>query len=106
MFYDNNRSTAVSADTSNFVLGSVLLQFHVEEWKPAAYCSRRLTEAKPDTFRSKRSLWQSFGPVRSSKYLYGLEDFKLVTDYKYLVPLMNSKDLDNVPLRCHYSCGR
>lgn len=41
-----------------------------------------------------------FGPVRNSKYLYGLEDFKLVTDHKHLVPLMNSKDLDNVALRC------
>lgn len=34
------------------------------------------------------------------KYLYGLESFELVKDHKPLVPLMNSNDLDNVPLRC------
>jgi hypothetical protein len=32
--------------------------------------------------------------------MYGLEHFKLVTDHKALVPLMNSKDLDNVALPC------
>lgn len=37
---------------------------------------------------------------RFEKYLYGVEDFKLITDHKPLVPLMNKKDLDNVPIRC------
>lgn len=34
------------------------------------------------------------------KYLYGLDDFKVVSDHKPLVPQMNSKYLDNVPLLC------
>lgn len=29
-----------------------------------------------------------------------LETFKLVKDHKPLVPLMNSKHLDNVPIQC------
>ena len=37
---------------------------------------------------------------RFEKYLYGLPAFKLITDHKPLVPLKNSRDLDNTPVRC------
>lgn len=39
---------------------------------------------------------------RFEKYLVGFENFRLalVTDHKPLAPLMNKKDLDNVPIRC------
>ncbi|KAK7880220.1 hypothetical protein WMY93_033117 [Mugilogobius chulae] len=37
---------------------------------------------------------------RFEKYLFGLSNFRLITDHKPLVPLINSKDLDNVPIRC------
>lgn len=37
---------------------------------------------------------------RSQKYLVGMDRFQLITDHKTLVPLINSKDLDTVPVRC------
>uniref|UniRef100_A0AAV2L3T1 C2H2-type domain-containing protein n=1 Tax=Knipowitschia caucasica TaxID=637954 RepID=A0AAV2L3T1_KNICA len=36
----------------------------------------------------------------STKYLVGMDKFRLITDHKPLVPLINSKDLDAVPVRC------
>lgn len=37
---------------------------------------------------------------RFSTYLYDLDNFTAHTDHKPLVPLINNKDLDTVPLRC------
>jgi len=45
-FYDVIRPTTVSADTSSYGIGVVLLQLHGEDWKPVAYCSRRFTDTE------------------------------------------------------------
>ncbi|KAF7646289.1 hypothetical protein LDENG_00190540 [Lucifuga dentata] len=102
-YYDVTRATAVTADASSYGLGGVLLQLHKEQWKLVAYCSRRLTDAEThDAQIEKECLVGMWACEKFGKYLCGLDQFKLITDHKPLVPLNNNCSLDNVPLRCQH----
>ena len=97
--YDPNAETKVSADASSFGLGAVLLQSKNSTWKPVAYASRSLSDAEKRYAQiEKEALATTWGCEKFSTYLIG-KSFQIETDHKPLVPLLNTKHLDDLPPR-------
>ena len=97
--YDPSTATKVSADTSSYGLGAVLLQKSNDQWKPVAYASRKLSETEKRYAQiEKEALALTWACEKFSSYIIG-KTIDIETDHKPLVPLMSSKDLDTMPPR-------
>lgn len=98
--YNPNLETTISADTSSYGLGAVLLQTQANgERRPVAYVSRSMTPTESRHAQiEKEALALTWACERYSDYLVGLQ-FKIETDHKPLVPLFSSKLLDELPIR-------
>ncbi|KAL8584885.1 hypothetical protein ACOMHN_037588 [Nucella lapillus] len=98
--YHPERNTVVSADSSSFGLGAVLLQRQNDgHMKPVAYASRSLTKTEKRYAQiEKEALAIVWSLEHWADLLIG-KTFHVETDHKPLVPLLSTKLIDELPIR-------
>ncbi|RXN11392.1 Transposon Ty3-G Gag-Pol poly [Labeo rohita] len=97
--YNPNKELKLSADTSSYGLGAVLLQKEEEQWKPVVYASRSLTPTEQRYAQvEKEALGLTWGCERFKDFLIG-HHFHLETDHKPLVSLLSIQELAELPPR-------
>ena len=100
-FFDPSKETVVSADASSFGIGGCILQRHGQQLRPVAFCSRTLSDSESRWAQIEKELLSAVWTCQKfHMYLSGLPNFKLEVDHKPLIPLINSKNLTQAPLRC------
>ena len=79
----------------------MLLQRNGQEWKPVPYASRTLSETEMRYAQiEKEALATTWACEKFSTYMYILRrPFLVEIDHKSLVPLLNTKHLDDLPPR-------
>uniref|UniRef100_A0A1X7SNP9 Reverse transcriptase/retrotransposon-derived protein RNase H-like domain-containing protein n=1 Tax=Amphimedon queenslandica TaxID=400682 RepID=A0A1X7SNP9_AMPQE len=98
--FEPNRETRVSADASSYGLGAILRQKQTDgTWKPVAYVLRSMTQTEQRYAQiEKEALALTWACERLNQYLLGSK-FTLETDHKPLIPLLSTKNLEDLPIR-------
>ena len=97
--YNTEANTKISADTSAYGLGAVLLQQQHNDWRPVAFASRALNEAETRYAQiEKEALALTWAMEKLAEFIIGKE-IVLETDHKPLVPLLGKNSLDLLPPR-------
>ena len=98
--FDLMKSSKVSANASSYGLGGVLRQKHSDnDWRPVCYISQSMTETEQRYAQIKKeALALMWACERLSQYLLGSR-FILETDHEPLIPLLSTKDLEELPIR-------
>ena len=100
-FFDPGKETVVSADASGFGIGGCILQRHGQQLRPVAFCSRTLSDSESRWAQIEKELLSAVWTCQKfHMFLAGLPNFKLEVDHKPLIPLINTKNLTQAPLRC------
>jgi transposase InsO family protein len=99
-FYSPGRETVVTADSSSYGLGAVLLQRQDNgRLKAVAYASRSLTATERRYAQiEKEALAITWSLEHWADLLTGMH-FQVETDHKPLVPLFSTKLIDELPIR-------
>ena len=98
--FDPNLNTVVSSDACSFGLGAVLLQTQTDGFRrPVAYISCAMNNTEQHHAQiEKKALALTWACERFSNYLIGMV-FHCETDHKPLIPLLSTKNLDELPPR-------
>ena len=98
--YDPTNHTIVSADTSSYSLGAMLQQHQKNgELHPVASISRSLSDTEKRYARvEKETLALTWASERFQDYQIGLH-YTIETDHKPLVPLLSTKNLEELSIR-------
>ena len=99
VLYNPAAETKITADSSSFGLGAVLMQKQQSTWRPVAFASRSLSETESRYAQiEKEALACTRACDKFSDYVLG-KKITLETDHKPLITLLSSKNLDSLPPR-------
>lgn len=99
-YFDPSKPITVSADSSSYAMGGVLMQKENGIFRAVAYWSRSLQPSERGYAQIERELLASVSACEKfDMYLRGVE-FILETDHKPLISLIKNKILCDAPVRC------